>query len=222
MPASRNARATIFTPRSWPSSPTLAMMTRMVSVLVFMGHLEERRNGAVLLPAVRRAILYVNIAAAGKLFALRSPDFAERPRGPASPDPARPDHRSGFDPCAGGDAAAGLDHHAVRDPGHDADEAVVVECAGPHLDVVADRHPCADDEIAARSARQQERVVLHVAALADDDAPVARVDDAAEVDARVIAKLDIARQDGGWRDVGASRTRRRFARRAARPVRHRR
>src|SRR2546429_7601053 len=28
MPASRNARATIFTPRSWPSSPTLAISTR--------------------------------------------------------------------------------------------------------------------------------------------------------------------------------------------------
>src|SRR5438445_42493 len=29
MPASRSARATIFTPRSWPSSPTLAISTRM-------------------------------------------------------------------------------------------------------------------------------------------------------------------------------------------------
>src|SRR6266850_1970362 len=28
MPASRSARATIFTPRSWPSSPTLAISTR--------------------------------------------------------------------------------------------------------------------------------------------------------------------------------------------------
>src|SRR6266481_666351 len=29
MPASRSARATIFTPRSWPSSPTLAISTRI-------------------------------------------------------------------------------------------------------------------------------------------------------------------------------------------------
>src|SRR6185312_3708346 len=29
MPASRSARATIFTPRSWPSSPTLASKTRI-------------------------------------------------------------------------------------------------------------------------------------------------------------------------------------------------
>src|SRR5262245_58981781 len=29
MPASRRARATTLTPRSWPSSPTLARMTRM-------------------------------------------------------------------------------------------------------------------------------------------------------------------------------------------------
>src|SRR5213594_564942 len=33
MPASRSARATIFTPRSWPSSPTLAISTRMGAVM---------------------------------------------------------------------------------------------------------------------------------------------------------------------------------------------
>src|ERR687895_271547 len=35
IPASRSARATIFTPRSWPSKPTLAIKTRSLEVTLF-------------------------------------------------------------------------------------------------------------------------------------------------------------------------------------------
>src|SRR5215475_2211795 len=34
-PASRRARATIFAPRSWPSSPGLATTTRIVLIMIF-------------------------------------------------------------------------------------------------------------------------------------------------------------------------------------------
>src|SRR3954467_12176788 len=47
MPASRRARAMIFAPRSWPSSPGLATTTRILrEVSGAMGRPHSRRNAA--------------------------------------------------------------------------------------------------------------------------------------------------------------------------------
>src|SRR5581483_11309952 len=49
MPASRNARAMIFAPRSWPSSPGFAITTRILRALTSASHpwyaVAERRPG---------------------------------------------------------------------------------------------------------------------------------------------------------------------------------
>src|SRR6201987_874039 len=200
MPASRSARATIFTPRSWPSSPTLAMITRMVSVLVFTRcsksvetngasddeHYAPNGSGAATgvrsrslimravrvsaQSAVRRAVPDVDITATGELCPLCRPDFAKWTRRPPGPDPTGLHDRSSFDPRARRNAAPGLHDHAIRDPRHDADEAIVAKRSRTHLHVVTDRHACTEDEIAARLAREQKGIVLHIAPLPDDDA----------------------------------------------------
>src|SRR5688572_30229150 len=56
MPASRSARATIFTPRSWPSSPTFATRMRMGAAIA-LSHTGLRapgqlRGGGVATPGV--------------------------------------------------------------------------------------------------------------------------------------------------------------------------
>src|SRR5262245_34424017 len=124
--------------------------------------LREERGGAPSRPSVaasiHRAVLNVDVAAARELDALSRSQLAKRARGTAGPDPAGLDDRSGFDPCACRNASTRLHGDVVFDTRHHADEAVFAERAAAHLHVVANRDAGAKDELAASTAREQERV----------------------------------------------------------------
>src|ERR1044072_4158727 len=100
--------------------------------------------GAAAGSSIRRAVLHIDVPAAGEFVPLGGADLAKRPRRPSCPDPAGLDDGPGFDPPARRPATAALAGHAIPDPRQHADEAIVAERARAHLYVVSDRHPRAD------------------------------------------------------------------------------